>query len=1346
MSREGNQAFQQGANTAGRTAGTAVRAGKTTYRTGKKAVRVIRVIPPKVMFIILAVVITIVFLCVLVGGTSETSMDRTYYLTPQNETTANQPATPEEMESMETEEQSVRITATLAGIISKARQDDRKKLEAQIQKQYGGQYSSIKINCETDTAQIYLSDYYDYYGSSSSSASSGSTDSTIRILMVDNDDENDRVVDRFKAIGGCKVKTVFNLNKVDPDKYDALVIPGGGNITPSKYGARKSVHTDRVTDPKKDDIQIAAVKKFYAAKKPILGICRGHQLVNVALGGTLDQGNGEYHEGWHKIKIKKGSLMYDTFGSSLNAYHYHKQQIKKLAPGLKATQWATDWSYPNGDPVVEGYEHESLPIYGIQWHADAVKMGDDGEAAFRAFLDVCREKKGVTSEATGYNAAPSDSKYTSNNPAIQGAINWAINIAEDDSFAYGNRPATARPGCYFCGTNQRNKPKGYEKTYVCMTFVHAAYAHGANDPEMLKDCKGGRYTLSLNDWNFTHWHCWKKVGKSHDLKVSDLEPGDVIIWWADDDASGHASIYIGKGDIVDAAVPNSWGSNSIAVRKGAAASYLRRGEGRSYVMRYVGTGNGSGDSSMNNMMTAGNICKWAEKTAKKEKYVYDRPLINTAHKCPVCNKNSSKGWDDTGFVAACLKHGGKIAVTCSNTGLGTAQIFNTILSRKTNDGALAEWKKKNGADWQIIKKDGKKLKESDLQKGDVLLTYKDGKFYHMAIYIGEGKIADCTKSKGIRYGRKLKKLGGSLLVAFRYVGGSAGAAANMKSYDKITTLKTIDKSDGRTYNLPSSNKYAFDAFAYNSGSYYFLRPHRGANGMNGYVYKYKSDMTLESKSPGEQAYGHGNGCTYCTADGKLYSVTSAGRGDNRVAQVIDPATLTIVGHKALAHGTSGIAFDKITNRFITSSGAGSEKDPGYLYVYDAEMKEPAGKKKIKKMRWATPGDIAAYNGIIYVNISSYNTEKKDGNHIDMYSEDTGAYLGSYDAPYAEIEGIDITDQGELVLSFHADPPFVQFTGINAFGGSGGRRITGGISRSDLEILSAYSISLANSELVFDENAKQTTTEDGGKTGRYFDILEKEKAEAVRKPIDLFWFGEQDRGKIDYEKDLKSKIKDWKLYDWDNYEKSADGNSLTITLKEVPADKILENNFKTPADEVYVNGNGKETNGDAVYTLAENTGKLLFKGMASRSIAPSGASGSPEIALYAGGSLNFPLPPGTWSVTSEFGRRWGRLHAGIDLGSPEGTPIYAAAAGTVIYASNDFQYMKGLGRYVAIDHGNGMKTQYGHQSKVIVNEGDIVQAGQLLGYVGNTGHSFGNHLHFEVIIDGTPTNPRPYLGL
>jgi len=98
------------------------------------------------------------------------------------------------------------------------------------------------------------------------------------------------------------------------------------------------------------------------------------------------------------------------------------------------------------------------------------------------------------------------------------------------------------------------------------------------------------------------------------------------------------------------------------------------------------------------------------------------------------------------------------------------------------------------------------------------------------------------------------------------------------------------------------------------------------------------------------------------------------------------------------------------------------------------------------------------------------------------------------------------------------------------------------------------------------------------------------------------------------------------------------------------------------------------------------------------------------------------------ITSCFGQRWGTLHAGIDFAMPSGTPIHAAAAGTVVKAGDAGD---GYGNSVFIDHANGYLTHYAHQSRLIVSVGDKVKAGQVIGYEGATGDATGPHLHFEV---------------
>jgi murein DD-endopeptidase MepM/ murein hydrolase activator NlpD len=109
------------------------------------------------------------------------------------------------------------------------------------------------------------------------------------------------------------------------------------------------------------------------------------------------------------------------------------------------------------------------------------------------------------------------------------------------------------------------------------------------------------------------------------------------------------------------------------------------------------------------------------------------------------------------------------------------------------------------------------------------------------------------------------------------------------------------------------------------------------------------------------------------------------------------------------------------------------------------------------------------------------------------------------------------------------------------------------------------------------------------------------------------------------------------------------------------------------------------------------------------------------------------------LTSPFGQRWGRLHAGIDIGAPDGTPIRAAKDGTIAMA----QVYGGYGNYTCLNHGGGLSTCYAHQSAFKVTSGSVSQ-GEVIGYVGNTGASMGAHLHFEVRLNGQPVDPMGYL--
>ena len=139
----------------------------------------------------------------------------------------------------------------------------------------------------------------------------------------------------------------------------------------------------------------------------------------------------------------------------------------------------------------------------------------------------------------------------------------------------------------------------------------------------------------------------------------------------------------------------------------------------------------------------------------------------------------------------------------------------------------------------------------------------------------------------------------------------------------------------------------------------------------------------------------------------------------------------------------------------------------------------------------------------------------------------------------------------------------------------------------------------------------------------------------------------------------------------------------------------------------------------------------FAGRASRSGGAVGGGAASASGL---------VWPTKGRVTSEYGYRWGRMHQGIDIAAPMGTPIVAAKAGEVIFAGTQ----GGYGLAVVIAHGGGFSTLYAHQSRLAVSDGASVDRGQVIGYVGNTGNSFGAHLHFEVRINGSPVDPMGYL--
>lgn len=181
---------------------------------------------------------------------------------------------------------------------------------------------------------------------------------------------------------------------------------------------------------------------------------------------------------------------------------------------------------------------------------------------------------------------------------------------------------------------------------------------------------------------------------------------------------------------------------------------------------------------------------------------------------------------------------------------------------------------------------------------------------------------------------------------------------------------------------------------------------------------------------------------------------------------------------------------------------------------------------------------------------------------------------------------------------------------------------------------------------------------------------------------------------------------------------------------VPAEDILEINGFSRAEDV-------------------KPGRLIFVLVPPGTATPNGAtpeiptSGpiSTPVAIGAGGRLAWPLANVARNVGSPFGTRGGRAHEGIDLPAPMGTPVFAAAAGEVVYAGAG---IRGYGNLVVLQHAGDLLTVYAHNAAVFVTQGQAVRAGERIAAVGQTGRATGPHLHFEVREGQIPRDPMPYL--
>ena len=210
----------------------------------------------------------------------------------------------------------------------------------------------------------------------------------------------------------------------------------------------------------------------------------------------------------------------------------------------------------------------------------------------------------------------------------------------------------------------------------------------------------------------------------------------------------------------------------------------------------------------------------------------------------------------------------------------------------------------------------------------------------------------------------------------------------------------------------------------------------------------------------------------------------------------------------------------------------------------------------------------------------------------------------------------------------------------------------------------------------------------------------------------------------------------------------DGNPTTTEITETVL--IIELTHKTP-DEMAADYNFTTRQNTYLQLLQDPQYEELWAELLGGFAQGGGELMNPDSTRTPTGTLQWPLPV-AGTITSQFGYRVDPItgevssHTGTDIACAEGTPILAAADGTVTVANGLDSWGGSYGYYIQIDHGGGLETLYAHCSSICVTTGQQVQAGEVIGYVGHTGRATGNHLHLEVSVDGNRADVLRYFTL
>ncbi len=210
--------------------------------------------------------------------------------------------------------------------------------------------------------------------------------------------ERDKMKNYANALEGCGAQGIFSLDISQAKDCDALLLPGGGDIDPARYGQTPAGSEE--PDLQRDAAELHLVSDFTSWGKPILGICRGIQMINVALGGELIQDiptAAEHRhdpvigDRTHKVTAEENSFLFSLYGGEFSVNSAHHQALGRIAPGLRVV------ARSERDGIVEAVEWPEKRIYGVQWHPERMSFDlrredtVDGRYIFEFFLKLCEE-------------------------------------------------------------------------------------------------------------------------------------------------------------------------------------------------------------------------------------------------------------------------------------------------------------------------------------------------------------------------------------------------------------------------------------------------------------------------------------------------------------------------------------------------------------------------------------------------------------------------------------------------------------------------------------------------------------------------------------------------------------------------------------------------------------------------------------------------------------------------------------------------------------------------------------------------------------------------------------------